>query len=130
MDEPQLTVEHARRLSMMTLALLGRDGAPMLHIDADDKPRTGKPARVGGLAIVEFPADKSQGLFRRIDVYLAAEDEGPFKLDPRRRLFSLKTAHYAAPPDWEFEIRIDPGLWYNVTSALFVATLGPDAFVH
>jgi hypothetical protein len=57
-------------------------------------------ARIGGVALLEKPADDR--LPKRVDCYQVTVRSGAgaaFKLDPARLIYSLRWKHNAEPPD-------------------------------
>ena len=62
-------------------------------------------------------------LARRVDAYLVEYDD-KFLLDPKFRPFSLRTTHFAKPPDVELILLREPRLWFNIVMVALFAALG------
>jgi hypothetical protein len=128
-----ITQADGKLLSALALAAVQRLGAETMIVDADDDVRVGwRLVRLGDVALVEKPADRRSP--KRIDCYLTDADRGgPFKLDPKHVVFSLRSLHNATPPDFELILRSEPRHWLQPIVVILLGALNrhdPKAFAR
>ncbi|KRR14592.1 hypothetical protein CQ12_10695 [Bradyrhizobium jicamae] len=89
--------EAGRMLCLATMKLIARSGSQATHLDEADRVHQWKMAKRGRFAFIEKPEDAR--LPRRIDCYAIKETRGDaFRLDPKRKLFSLHYKDKGNPP--------------------------------
>jgi|SRR5262245_25391996 len=117
-ERAELHKDHCRLLGVLTLQTVKRHGGDALLIDENDRPRDGRLARVGSVALVEQPADGR--LPKRIDCYSVSDGEKTFVLDPARLLYSLQ---YRSPSDFHLALVQDPHQWFDGVAIVLLNNL-------
>ena len=116
--QSELHEDQIRLLRVLALETIKRHGVDALLIDENDRPRDGRLARVGSVALVEQPADGR--LPKRIDAYSVSGGEEQFKLDPRCLLYSLR---YRGPKDFHLVPVQDPKQWFDGVELVLLSNL-------
>jgi hypothetical protein len=134
MDAPEhnLTAKNARDLLSHTLGAFGYFGVKSLLVDEGDREIETRMAHLSAiddhtLSLVEIPRELAHDHRRRIDVFLTADAdiEGPFKPDPRFRLFAVAERPDHDPPDFELLLAMDPRAWFNPALLSLYQALAP-----
>src|SRR5262249_24687626 len=109
MTPATLEDHQSKLLGALTLATVRRLGGDAVCVDADNRFRSWRMARVSDLVLIDQAADETAP--RSINCYLVEVDdidascelaEGKkFKVDPSRLLYALRRLHRAEPPDLE-----------------------------
>jgi hypothetical protein len=66
----------------------------------------------GSLVVADYPGDHARSITRHIDLHVSRAGEGPFALDPRKRLVVFRAADFSLPPRWRIELYRDPSEWF------------------
>ena len=113
--------ETGRMLCLATINLIARNGGEAMQLDEADRFHEWKMVKRGRFAFVEKPKDAR--LPRRIDCYAIKETRGDtFRLDPKRKLFSLHNKKDDNPPDLHLMILQPWEAWLaEVMLTLFTA---------
>jgi hypothetical protein len=133
MKRATLEDHQSRLIGALTLATVQRLGGDAVCVDADNRFRNWRMARVGDLVLIDQAADSTAP--RSINCYLVeVEDIDPtsqlagngmngkkFKFEPSRLLYALRWLHRDEPSN--LTLVRDPASWFNYVATTLLGAL-------